>query len=313
MKNNDKNSTLLIVCGFECQQDCIFCSTAYLHDNKAKTTKELFSAIRKGRKNGYQNIEFSGGEVTIRNDIFELIKFAKDSGYGEVGVVSNGMRFCDYDFCNKIIDSGLTYALISIHGHNKVSQEKISRTVGSFSKTVAGIKNLVKLGLPVAASTAINKLNCLKLGELGIFLKDLGIDHWMISDLIPDGYAIENYKSISVPYSDISLQFNRLDDVFNKFKRVQFWYFPVCVFPEHFHDNPKILIVDSQLRKSKIRQTGYKPLNVRLSKRNNKFYDVKRIFLDGICGNCRFNGGCGGVFKEYLKIHPAPKPRFYEK
>lgn len=295
-----KKRTFLIICGFECQQKCVFCSTAHLRRHRKKTTKEIFSTIKSGRRSGYCNIEFSGGEVTIRNDVFKLIAFAKACGYKEIGVVSNGMMFSDIEFCKAMTNNGLSYVLISIHGHTKRVQEKISGVPGSFKKTIEGIKNLKKLKIPTAASTAINRFNFSKLDKIGTMLADLGVLHWMISDLIPDGAAKDNYRSLAVSYSDLHRAFKRLK--FKRFKRVQFWYFPFCVFPEYFYDDHKIAIIDSKARKLKVKQSGYHPKNV--FKKDGRWHDVKRVLPEKICGGCRYVDVCGGVFKEYLGIFP---------
>lgn len=304
MKPLQKFSTLLVICGFECSQNCIFCSTSDLKNNQAKNTHQLMKTIKDGRKNGYRNVEFSGGEVTIRNDIFCLIKYAKDLGYENIGVVSNGRMFYYESFNKRLIECGLTYALISLHGHNQKIQEKISGVPGSFSQTIGGIKNLLKCDIPLAVSTAVNKFNCKRLKKLGDFIYNLGVRYWMISDLIPEGKAKKEYSKLSVPYPGLQYEFKKLNKLANKFNRIHFWYFPLCVFPESFYSNKHIKIIDTKARHYAVRQTGYKPHGITFRSQNNKYYDKYRSFLD-ICDDCLVTKNCGGIFKDYLKNYPA--------
>lgn len=306
INRNNKNITLLVICNFECSQNCVFCSVGDLHGNKSKTTDQIVGIMKDGRKNGYQNIEFSGGEVTIRKDIFDLIKIAKELGYKNIGMVSNGRMFFYKDFCKKIIKNGLNYVLISLHGHNKKIQEEISCTPGSFDQSVAGIKNLINLKIPIAISTAINKFNYLHLEDLGKFINKLGVNYWMISDLIPEGKANKNYDFLSISYEQFLPELKKIGKLSKKFNRIHFWYFPLCVFPQDFYDNKNIFIIDSKTRREKVRQTGYRPRNLSFREESDRIYDKYRIFSKE-CKKCRFVNNCGGFFREYLKKYPVPQ------
>lgn len=305
MSKKNKNITLLVICNFECSQNCVFCSTNDLQGNKSKTTEQIMKIMKDGKKNGYENVEFSGGEVTIRKDIFDLVRSAKDLGYKNIGMVSNGRMFFYRDFCRVMMKSGLNYVLISLHGHNKRIQEGISCTPGSFDQSVAGIKNLVKLKMPIAVSTAINKLNYRHLEDLGKFINELGVRYWMISDLIPEGGAKNNYEFLSVSYGQFLPELKKIGDLSHKFNRVHFWYFPLCVFPIDFFSNKNIFIIDSKSRREKVKQTGYGPRNLSFREETDRIYDKYRIFTKE-CEKCRFLNNCGGFFEAYIGKHPVP-------
>lgn len=303
MKIDDKNQTLLVVCGFGCSQNCIFCSVAGQRKNAPKTTAELMKTIKTGRQNGFKTIEFSGGEPTIRKDIFALVDFAKKTGYKDIGVISNGRMFAYEDFCRRMIESGLTYAIISLHGRDKKTQERISRAAGSFSQTTKGIKNLTAAKLPVAVSTAVNKFNYQGLPKFGDFIAKLGVRWWMLCDLVAEGNAGGNYAALAVPYPKLFLEFKKLAKTAVKFKRIHFRAFPLCVLPPDFFENEKISVVDLKSMKERAKQTGYKPRRITFSRRGGRFRDKYRAFPGKICDGCRFSAVCGGIPKDYMKIY----------
>ena len=71
----------------ECNEDCLFCvrrgdelPIEYINTEKAK------QILKKKRKQGYVDLYFDGGEPTLRNDLLDLIKFAKEIKYENVNI-----------------------------------------------------------------------------------------------------------------------------------------------------------------------------------------------------------------------------------
>lgn len=95
--------TLDLKVGFSCNNNCRFC----VQGNKRKkygdkSTAELKKLLRKGAK-GHDRLILTGGEPTIREDLPELVGFAKEIGFKQIQIQTNGRRFAYRDFCEELI------------------------------------------------------------------------------------------------------------------------------------------------------------------------------------------------------------------
>lgn len=134
-----------IILGFKCNNNCLFCYEKTKRHLPDKTTTELKKEISAASKRGFLQVHFIGGEPTIRPDIFELIKYAKYSGFNSVMITSNGRMFAYQDFVNKIVESGISQIVVSLHGHNARLHDKLTGSKGSFGQLIAGLENFKRM------------------------------------------------------------------------------------------------------------------------------------------------------------------------
>ncbi len=293
----------LIMTGFSCNNDCVMCSTKpksnYYPD---RTSEEVKKDLIAGLKMGYEKVEFTGGEPTIRPDILNLIKKAKDLGYGEVAISTNG-RMLSYDtFCKKAVENGLNRVTFTLSAHNNKLGEAISRTPNAFKQTIKGIKNIVACpDVRVSVNTVPIKINYTYLSEIGKLISSLGVEFWNILDLIPDGYGKDFYKRLSVKMTDLSLAVNSLEKIIKNFKLVTFFDFPLCVFSQKFRNRSYTNFITARGRVGIEKQVGYKP--ERFKKSDKNFYEDIHKERVKICKNCKFSKVCGGVWKNYIDLY----------
>jgi len=303
MKKNISKSIWLIMTGFSCNSNCVICSTkpkAEFYPDRS--TEEIIEDLKKGKKKGYNKVEFTGGEPTIRPDILYLIKTAKDLGYGNITVSTNGAMLSYKSFCQKIIKNGLNSVAFTLSAHNSRLGDAICRTPEAFNRTVQGIKNVLEYpSVEVSVNTVVFQLNYKYLQQIGVFIYDLGVRCWHILDLIPDGYAKKFYKILAVSPSNLSNSFNNLDEVIKKFNLVIFFDFPLCLFPSQIFKNPKVNFITAQSKMETIKQTGYKPKRFRKSI-DNSYNDIHKQRIE-ICKKCKFYKSCGGIWKDIIDIY----------
>ena len=309
MKNINKdnlgnsNQVFLTMLGFSCNNNCIMCTTKPKErDYKDRDTKEILDDLKKGINQGFRKVEFTGGEPTIRRDILDLIKYAKDLGYKDIALSTNGRMLSYNNFTEELIKSGVRRVNFSLYGHNAKLHDAITRTPQSFKQTIQGIKNVQKFSeVTIIVNTVISRLNYQYLTEIGNFLLSLRINFFNILDLIPDGYAKDFYKTLVVKMNDLSVALNGLGDILDKFNLITFFDFPLCLFKPEIRDNPHATFITAEGRKSTAKQVGYKPR--RFEKEKGDIYtDVhkKRI---AICTRCKFYKECGGVWKDHLDLY----------
>ena len=297
----DQNKLWLIMTGFSCNSNCLLCSLRpQAKFNKDKDTEEITEMIRTGQKSGYKRIEFTGGEPTIRPDIFELIAAAKKSGFEEIAISTNG-RMLGYErFLNKAVDAGLNRITVTLYGSKPEIHNAVSRTPDSFDQTVSGIKNiLTKEKIALSVNTVVCRLNCRDLLETGRFISELGVKVWGVLDLIPFGNAEQFYDILSVDIETLSLSMRRLREIADDFDQIEFFDFPVCVLGKELTQNQRVTVFDAQGRMDEFKQVGYNPR--RFENKDDFCEDVHKSRI-AVCKNCAMNRRCAGIWKPYPGI-----------
>lgn len=282
-----------ITLDYQCNNNCIFCYEKGNRNIESKTTEEVKEEIKAVVKDGYDSIHFIGGEPSIRDDIIELIKYAKSLEIECVMMTTNGRRFCYNDFAEAVIKAGLNQVIFSIHGHNSEVHDKIIQVEGGFAQMIKGIVNLKKLGFNgIGTNTTICKLNYRYLENIAEILKKFGIKR---AEFI---YAIDmtnnNFKSISPRVSEFSSFCKKAIDLGkqNNFN----WILlnpPMCCVFEKYLD--RIRYGDSSDEKLYVNKEKYKKyFNL------NKKKVIKYLKLEN-CQSCLLNDKCQGINKEYFE------------
>lgn len=293
----------LIVTGLSCNSACVMCSVKShgknCHDG---TTKEIIKDLIKGRKESYERMEFTGGEPTIRKDILYLIKQARNLGYKEIGLNTNGILLGNKSFCNKLVKTGLTNITFSLHAHNKKLHKIITRTPNSFEQTVAGIKNALSYKkLVISVVTAVFKTNYQYISQIGKFIHSLGVSIWDITDLIPDGYAKESYDALCVKRAKLSDALCSLRPLLNDFQAIVFFALSPCVLPPNILNNKKVSWVTALGKLEVEKPITYNQKNFSADSIEKNLIGIQQKKID-ICRNCIFTKECAGIWTDYLLL-----------
>ena len=90
--------------GYSCNADCPFCyykiSAKSRQKDKDLTTEQAKKLLRYIRNRGKEVVDLTGGEPTIRGDIFELVSYAKDLGFKEI--ISNPQNIVAIEWAEKV-------------------------------------------------------------------------------------------------------------------------------------------------------------------------------------------------------------------
>jgi MoaA/NifB/PqqE/SkfB family radical SAM enzyme len=305
MDNNLKinNKLLLVLTGFSCNNNCVVCSVRtkkpFYPD---RSYEELLKEMKRGRKNGFNEIEFTGGEPTVRKDIIQLVNQAKNLGYRKIAFSTNGRLFSYPEFCQEIISAGLNKITFSLLGPEGKIHEAITRTPGSFEQIIKGIKNAQQFsGIHINISSVICRLNYRNLKKFGKFVQFLGIKHWYLLDLIPDGNAQIFYDSLAVRLPKLSRELNSLIDIADDFQEFGFFDFPFCLFKPELRAKTNACFVNAKRRMDTAKQVGYNPKRISVNEKGI-YSDIYREEID-VCKKCKFYRECGGIWREYLKLY----------
>ena len=283
--------------GYSCNNKCIFCCNEDKRQTiEDQTTEEIKKEMVQYRKNGSEYVEFVGGEPTIRKELIELIVFAKKLGFKTIMFATNGRMLSNKIFAKKVIDSGITHIVFSIHGHNSQLHDELTQVPGSFNQLMQGIKNVKDLGLKdIGSNTTIVKQNYKNLEEIGNLIYSLGIRNSEFIFVDPTrGGPKNNFDSIVPTYEEVSPFVNALLS-FGKEKNIPHWhirYYPLCFIKKEFHD------MVSETKEKEIFKTEHIArdfINTNVEK-NRELVGRTKIKK---CNGCEFYNICEGYWKEY--------------
>lgn len=147
----------------KCQNNCVFCSVNK-HYNPELSLEEIYKNIERTKNKGFYKITITGGEPTLRKEIFKIVNRAKKY-YKNILIETNGTNFTK-TFVSKLIKSGVNEFKISFHSHNPVIFENISNNKDAFYIAINALYVLKKFkNIKVETNTVITKYNYKTLSE----------------------------------------------------------------------------------------------------------------------------------------------------
>lgn len=170
---------------WHCNQKCVHCYAAGqpMSDEEELSTDDWKKILDKCRAIGIPQVTFTGGEPTMREDLFELIQYAR---WFISRLNTNGIKLTP-EYCRKLHEAELDSVQITFYS----SDPKVhDRLVGApkFEETAAGIRNALAEGLSVSINTPLCTLNRDYEKTLE-YLHDLGVIYVTCSGLITTGCA----------------------------------------------------------------------------------------------------------------------------
>ena len=155
--------TIYLAIWYACNQKCIGCPCT-LHVDKSKnmtfeTIKDFFDKIKDS--NEPINVTISGGEPTLHPDFIKIIRYFCNNDIG-VTLLTNAEKFADENFCNEFLNNCNilnTRVITTIHSSSYEIHEKQNNSIGSFMKSIKGLKYLFHRGIGITIKHCITKEN----------------------------------------------------------------------------------------------------------------------------------------------------------
>lgn len=275
--------------GFLCNNNCRFCVQAHKKKFGNRDTDELKRCLSDAAREGYESVVFTGGEVTIRLDVIDLVRYAKASGFKVIQIQTNGRRFSDMAFCQECIAAGVNQFNPALHGHNPEIHDYLTRSDGAFMQTVRGIRNLKKLNQMVMTNTVITKTNYRYLPHIALLLTKLHVDQFQLAFVHAMGNALKNFdtvvprKLLVAPYVKQALDIGIAAGV-----GVMTEAIPYCLMKGY----------ERYVAEDKIPDTKIFDLNAVVE----NFTDVRRAYgkvKAEQCRECKYFEKCEGPWREY--------------
>jgi MoaA/NifB/PqqE/SkfB family radical SAM enzyme len=172
-----------------CNFKCTFCfnRTSFASNGfgiqhmTTKYVKEIIDSIKKAK---VPTVRFTGGEPMLREDFFDLIRYAKSKGL-KVRLNTNGSLIEDYNMVKELVKN-LDYVLFAMHAYTAKQDEMITGFKNSFDKKIRAMQWFKKAGINILRVNTIASLD--NIGNLDKFyrlFKKIKVDRWAVNRLIP--------------------------------------------------------------------------------------------------------------------------------
>ncbi len=172
---------------YRCNERCTHCYLDVLPPSAQMpgelTTEEAFRTIDQLADLGALTITFSGGEVFLRPDIFEISHYARKKGFA-IRYFTNGILIKP-SLADKIASVKPVVVEFSVYGVDAETHDRITQVPGSFDLTMRAIRLLLDRHVRCIIKTPIMRENIHQVGELESLARELGISFQYDITIIP--------------------------------------------------------------------------------------------------------------------------------
>lgn len=218
--------------GYRCNARCGFCYYQDLLDNpvdKEPKSEDLRAQLRALREAGATEVEFTGGEPTIRPDFPELIAYAKELGFINVSVITNGLRLASPQYAEKLVRAGLNDFLFSIHGPDADVHDRMTALPGSFARIIQAVRNVQRLGARCRATATVTGLNHRHVDALFELFLELEVECIHLAVFSPVASATGTDPALFVSYTDAATSIKQaIDRHRSRLPLLSVKYIPFC-------------------------------------------------------------------------------------
>lgn len=302
MADRKKTYKSVIFTGYKCNNRCRFCMEANKRELPVRTTSEIEKEMADARRRGADYLELIGGEMTLRRDIIELIKFAKKMGFSTIMIATNGRMFVYEKVAEKILLAGLNSIVFSIHGHNSQLHDWLTQSPESFKQLKKGVENVRRisnelgLNIHIGSNTCVVKQNYKFLPQIGEYIRSLeiGNSEFIFVDC-NEGGAYDHFDEFVPKISEIAPYVHKCLEIGNR-DNLLHWhirYVPLCYFLDYLNQISELHEVVTF--HTEHFASDFRNLNVEKSRK-----EIGRRKAEK-CRGCRLYNWCEGIWRTYLE------------
>lgn len=277
---------------YVCNNHCTFCATGtrtQVHGHPPNQREQLL----KYRKLGVEMVDFDGGEPTLNPELIPLVRYARHLGYRQVNVTTNGRTAFYEDYARKLVTSGLTTLLFSVHGPDAKTHASQVGVMEAFDQTIGGIRNATKhkpAGVELGMNITVTKGNWNKQEALAELAWSLDLKWMNIQFLTPFGRATSWVAPDTQKAADETM---RLIDRWKDRMKLQVINLPFCFMPGY-----------EQYMQGDLGKLARHMIFVNNEEVNLAGYLAERRVKKPECAPCPHAVFCGGFYE----LDKAPEP-----
>jgi len=158
---------LNIVVTNRCDLQCWYCffyskKAGYVYEPTLEQIREMLRTAKREKPVPANAVQITGGEPTLRDDLLDIIKMAKEEGYAHVQLNTNGIRLSqDLELAKKIKEAGVNTLYLSFDGVTPKTNPK------NHYELPNAVENCRKAGIGIVlVPTLINTVNDHEIGDM---------------------------------------------------------------------------------------------------------------------------------------------------
>lgn len=167
---------------YRCNERCVHCYLDH-EDYGELETAEIKNILRQLAASGTLMLTFSGGELFLRKDFFELLEFAKDLHF-DIALKSNALLITAARAA-RLRALGVRQVQVSIYSADAEIHDAITKVPGSFARSLQAIRFLKAQGLRVKIACPLMKQNLSGLRQLRALADELGVSYIIDMTITP--------------------------------------------------------------------------------------------------------------------------------
>lgn len=214
----------------DCNIDCLFCYHHGFHDTSAYDFSEtkIKSILLYGKLHGLTELYISWWEPTISNNLDFSLSTAKEYGYKRVKIMTNGLKFSDENYCEKLKNLWVTNIAVSMHWYNAEIFELHANVRWTFPKFIKGLRNLVRY-FDTEVNIVLTNKNIESLNKHIKLLLTLWVKRVHLQHIVPNSQVNKEL----LPTSEmVKIYVNDFLEKFGDKINVTLEFFPYCLIKE---------------------------------------------------------------------------------
>jgi MoaA/NifB/PqqE/SkfB family radical SAM enzyme len=129
---------------FRCNLKCVHCMIEGTMNRLQPTSDETFDKLcaDQAETGRWLGLVLTGSEITLRRDLDQIARKAKQAGFAHVRIQTHGMHLGRKDYCDRLVDAGIDEFFVSVAGSDAETHDRITQVVGSWDKMMNGLSHL---------------------------------------------------------------------------------------------------------------------------------------------------------------------------
>ena len=167
---------------YRCNEHCRHC---YIVNNNREelTTEEVMHVLDDLAQMNVMNIVFTGGEVFVRKDAFEILEYAYSKGF-VIDIFTNGVLLDGNDYI-RLKNIWPRSVQFSLYSYIPEKHDSITGVKGSFEKAVKSIRSCSSIGIPVNIKTPVFNETLSDVDGMMKLARSLGVSIEISSNITP--------------------------------------------------------------------------------------------------------------------------------
>lgn len=157
-----------------CNMNCPICfananQAGYVYEPDFETVVAMLKMLRSEEPIKCTAVQFSGGEPTVYPRLPDVIRTAKELGFAQVQVATNGIKYAnDYDYLKSCVDAGLNTIYLSFDGvtDDIYLQARDRKMFDVKLKVFENLRKLPKSPSVVLVPTVVKGMNDMQIGDI---------------------------------------------------------------------------------------------------------------------------------------------------